>query len=79
MPESPAASEFLITKLPVGFAIAIMPAPRRQSRRIRPAARPVRFPSHAGPSQTRAEAEGNAYFEREFSKLDYIKKATIEK
>jgi hypothetical protein len=36
-------------------------------------------PMGAGPSQTRAEAEGNAYFEREFSKLDYIKKATIEK
>ena len=36
-------------------------------------------PMGAGPSQTRAEAEGNTYFEREFSKLDYIKKATIEK
>lgn len=36
-------------------------------------------PMGAGPSQTRAEAEGNTYFEREFSKLDYIKRATIEK
>jgi peptidyl-prolyl cis-trans isomerase A (cyclophilin A) len=36
-------------------------------------------PIGGGPSQTRAEAEGNAYFEREFPKLDYIKKATIEK
>jgi peptidyl-prolyl cis-trans isomerase A (cyclophilin A) len=36
-------------------------------------------PMGGGPMQTRAEAEGNAYFEREFPKLDYIKKATIEK
>jgi peptidyl-prolyl cis-trans isomerase A (cyclophilin A) len=36
-------------------------------------------PGGAGPAQDRAEAEGNAYFEREFPKLDYIKKATIEK
>jgi peptidyl-prolyl cis-trans isomerase A (cyclophilin A) len=36
-------------------------------------------PMGGGPSQTRAEAEGNTYLEREFSKLDYIKKATIEK
>jgi peptidyl-prolyl cis-trans isomerase A (cyclophilin A) len=36
-------------------------------------------PRGRGPAQDRAEAEGNAYLEREFSKLDYIKKATIEK
>jgi peptidyl-prolyl cis-trans isomerase A (cyclophilin A) len=36
-------------------------------------------PRGAGPSQDRAEAEGNVYFERGFPKLDYIKKATIEK
>jgi len=31
------------------------------------------------PAPVRAEAEGNAYFVREFPKLDYIKRATIEK
>jgi len=36
-------------------------------------------PLGGGPAQSRAEAEGNAYFEREFPKLDYIKKASIEK
>ena len=36
-------------------------------------------PLGGGPSQTRAEAEGTAYFERDFPKLDYVKKATIEK
>jgi peptidyl-prolyl cis-trans isomerase A (cyclophilin A) len=36
-------------------------------------------PQGIGPSQDRAHAEGNAYFERDFPKLDYIKKATIEK
>jgi len=36
-------------------------------------------PMGAGPKQARANVEGNAYFEREFPKLDYIKKATIEK
>jgi peptidyl-prolyl cis-trans isomerase A (cyclophilin A) len=36
-------------------------------------------PRGNGPSQDRAEAEGNAYFERDFPKLDYIKKATVEK
>ena len=30
-----------------------------------------------GPDQARAQAQGNAYFVREFPKLDYIKKATI--
>ncbi|MCU1274576.1 MAG: peptidyl-prolyl cis-trans isomerase PpiA precursor [Bryobacterales bacterium] len=32
-------------------------------------------PMGGGPSQSRAEAEGNVYFERAFPKLDYIKKA----
>jgi peptidyl-prolyl cis-trans isomerase A (cyclophilin A) len=32
-----------------------------------------------GPAQSRLESEGNAYVERDFPKLDYIKKATIEK
>ncbi len=36
-------------------------------------------PMGGGPAQSRAEAEGNSYFERDFPKLDYIKKATIEK
>jgi cyclophilin family peptidyl-prolyl cis-trans isomerase len=36
-------------------------------------------PLGGGPSQTRAEAEGTAYFERDFPKLDYVKKASIEK
>jgi peptidyl-prolyl cis-trans isomerase A (cyclophilin A) len=36
-------------------------------------------PGGAGPAQDRAEAEGNAYLVREFPKLDYIKKAVIEK
>ncbi len=36
-------------------------------------------PMGTGPMQSRAEAEGTAYFERDFPKLDYIKKASIEK
>ena len=36
-------------------------------------------PLGGGPAQTRAEAEGTAYFERGFPKLDYVKKASIEK
>jgi peptidyl-prolyl cis-trans isomerase A (cyclophilin A) len=36
-------------------------------------------PMGAGPMQSRAEAEGTAYFERNFPKLDYVKKASIEK
>ncbi len=36
-------------------------------------------PLGGGPAQTRAEAEGNAYFGRDFPKLDYAKKASIEK
>ena len=36
-------------------------------------------PSGAGPEQGRAQSEGNAYLMKDFPKLDYIKKATIEK
>src|SRR3989440_1588743 len=36
-------------------------------------------PSGNGPSQERLQAEGNAYLTKDFSKMDYIKKATIEK
>jgi peptidyl-prolyl cis-trans isomerase A (cyclophilin A) len=36
-------------------------------------------PNGTGPAQPSAEAEGNAYFMRAFPKLDYIKKAAIEK
>ncbi|HLN01215.1 MAG TPA: peptidylprolyl isomerase [Bryobacteraceae bacterium] len=36
-------------------------------------------PMGTGPDEGRAEAEGNAYFVREFPRLDYIKNATIEK
>jgi peptidyl-prolyl cis-trans isomerase A (cyclophilin A) len=36
-------------------------------------------PLGGGPAQSRAEAEGTAYFERDFPKLDYVKKASIEK
>ena len=36
-------------------------------------------PMGNGPDQARAAAEGKAYFGREFPKLDYIRKATIEK
>jgi peptidyl-prolyl cis-trans isomerase A (cyclophilin A) len=34
-------------------------------------------PRGAGPDQGRIQAEGNAYLEREFPKLDFIKRATI--
>ena len=36
-------------------------------------------PSGKGPSQARAQTEGNAYMTKEFPKLDYIKTATIGK
>jgi len=35
-------------------------------------------PAGSGPEQGRIQAEGNAYLVRHFSKLDYIKKATIQ-
>jgi len=35
-------------------------------------------PQGLGPEQGRLQSEGNAYLAREFGKLDYIKKATIE-
>jgi len=34
-------------------------------------------PGGQGPDQQRIQAQGNAYLEREFPRLDYIKKATI--
>jgi peptidyl-prolyl cis-trans isomerase A (cyclophilin A) len=36
-------------------------------------------PGGSGPEQGRIQQEGNAYLARDFAKLDYIKKATIEK
>jgi peptidyl-prolyl cis-trans isomerase A (cyclophilin A) len=36
-------------------------------------------PRGRGPDQGRIQAEGNAYLMREFGRLDYVKKATIEK
>ena len=35
-------------------------------------------PSGAGPSQQRAQQEGNAYFRSAFPKLDHIKTARVE-
>ena len=36
-------------------------------------------PSGRGPEQGRIQREGNVYLKKEFPKLDYVKKATIEK
>ena len=36
-------------------------------------------PNGNGPAQSSAESDGNAYLIRDFPKLDYIKKASIEK
>jgi peptidyl-prolyl cis-trans isomerase A (cyclophilin A) len=36
-------------------------------------------PRGRGPSQAQITAEGNAYLNKDFPKLDYVKKATIEK
>src|SRR5262249_42635706 len=36
-------------------------------------------PGGRGPDQGRIQAEGNAYLTKSFPKLDYVKKATIEK
>ena len=36
-------------------------------------------PNGKGPAQSSAESDGNSYLIREFPKLDYIKKASIEK
>jgi peptidyl-prolyl cis-trans isomerase A (cyclophilin A) len=35
-------------------------------------------PGGNGPEQGRVQQEGNAYLTKDFAKLDYIKKATIE-
>ncbi len=35
-------------------------------------------PSGRGPDQMRTQAEGNAYLQKEFPQLDFVKKATIE-
>jgi peptidyl-prolyl cis-trans isomerase A (cyclophilin A) len=35
-------------------------------------------PRGRGPDQSRIQTEGNAYLNKDFSRLDYVKKATIE-
>ena len=35
-------------------------------------------PGGRGPEQMRVQSEGNAYLTKDFPKLDFIKKATIE-
>jgi peptidyl-prolyl cis-trans isomerase A (cyclophilin A) len=36
-------------------------------------------PRGRGPDQSRLQGEGNAYLAKEFPRMDYIKKATIER
>jgi peptidyl-prolyl cis-trans isomerase A (cyclophilin A) len=36
-------------------------------------------PRGRGPDQSRLQSEGNAYLAKEFPRMDYIKKATIER
>jgi peptidyl-prolyl cis-trans isomerase A (cyclophilin A) len=36
-------------------------------------------PRGRGPDQGRLQSEGNAYLTKEFSRMDYVKKATIER
>jgi peptidyl-prolyl cis-trans isomerase A (cyclophilin A) len=36
-------------------------------------------PSGRGPEQGKIQAEGNAYLNKDFPKLDFVRKATIEK
>lgn len=36
-------------------------------------------PSGRGPNQSRIQSEGNAYLSKEFPRMDYIRKATIER
>ena len=36
-------------------------------------------PRGRGPDQSRMQMEGNAYLTKDFARLDYVKKATIEK
>jgi peptidyl-prolyl cis-trans isomerase A (cyclophilin A) len=36
-------------------------------------------PDGRGPDQGRLQTEGNAYLKKNFGRLDYVKRATIEK
>jgi peptidyl-prolyl cis-trans isomerase A (cyclophilin A) len=36
-------------------------------------------PRGRGPDQSRLQSEGNAYLAKEYPRMDYIKKATIER